>query len=178
MNFTVQLNGLTELVARFDALPGMVFAAVASKVESYTILLEERIKQGVTSGDPLRVKTGRLLASIGHEFTASGAMALGIVYSRDVPYNRLLEYGGRTAPHPIVAKNARALRFIAPAMLPLKGGPRTQDIVFRESVMHPGSQMPEFAFMRRPLAQMRTEIGNGIKQAALDGMRQAGFAVP
>ncbi len=178
MNFTIELNGIAELIVRFHALPGMVFAAVASKVEAYTLLLEERIKAGVTSGDPLRVKTGRLLASIGHEFTSTGTTAIGVVYSRDVPYNRIQEFGGRTGPHPIVAKNARALAFMAPAMLPLKGGALTQAMAFRQSVMHPGAQMPERSFMRRPLAQMRTEIGAGIKQAALDGMRQAGFQVP
>ena len=186
MNFTLEYRGLDTLIARFDAMPAMVFAAVADKVEAYTIELEDRVKVGVQSGDPLHVKSGKLLASIGHEFTAAANEAIGIVYSRGVDYNAIQEFGGHTPAHDIYPRSAQVLAFRAKAgeLQRVLSGWRhqisrssTSEMVFAQMVAHPGSAMPERSFMRRPLAQMRTEIGAGLKQAALDGMRSMGFAV-
>lgn len=186
MIFNVEFRGLNELIVKFDALPATVFAAVANKVEAYTLALEERVKDHVQSG-PLHVKTGKLLASIGHEFHAGAYDALGVVYSRGVPYNLIQEQGGRTPAHDIFPRSRKVLAFMtkAGALNRAISGWRHQisrsssnAMVFTPFVRHPGSVMPERSFMRRPLAQMRTEIGDGLKQAALNGLRQAGFAVP
>jgi hypothetical protein len=43
--------------------------------------------------------------------------------------------------------------------------------VFAKIVHHPGSVMPERSFMRSSLAEMRPEIIDGLRQAAVDAMR-------
>ena len=83
------------------------------------------------------------------------------VASRDVPYARIQEFGGRTAAHEIVAIKAKALAFVADGKA-----------CFAKSVHHPGSVIPERSFMRSALDDMRGEIVGGLKSSVAALIRQ------
>ena len=111
MRFTVTWNRSPEtLFAQFDALPGVVLANVAAKVQALTAQLEDLVKTNLTAGTPLVEKTGALLHSIGMDFEADALGATGTVFSRGVPYAHIQEYGGTTPEHGIDPVNAKALR--------------------------------------------------------------------
>lgn len=76
-------------------------------------------------------KSGRLKGSIGSRVEGSGVELVGVAYA-DAPYAAPVHEGA--VAHPIVARNARALRF------PDKGG----QIIFRRRVNHPGNQPNRF----------------------------------
>ncbi len=90
-------------------------------------------------------KTGRLARSI-HYAVTGPSNALRIHFFARVPYDKFVRLG--TRPHPIFARNAKALRFVT-------GG----RVVFAKSVQHPGTEpnpYPERA--RRPFQRDARDI--------------------
>lgn len=83
-------------------------------------------RPGRTGGKILQ-DTGRLASSISPESGPDYAQV-----GTNVVYARIHQFGGQTRPHVIRAKRAKALHF---------GG------VFRKSVNHPGSRIPERPFL-------------------------------
>lgn len=79
------------------------------------------------SGGKVLQDTGRLAASITPEHGPDHAQV-----GTNVVYARIHQLGGRTRPHVIVARRAKALAF---------GG------IFRKSVNHPGSVIPARPFL-------------------------------
>lgn len=110
--------------------------------------------RGKLSGPVLKVRSGRLLASIKAQMRESSTTIYGRVFSEGVPYAAIHEYGGRTAPHVIYPRNARALHFFV-------GGSE----VFAAKVNHPGSKMPKRSYLRSSLAEMREKIVRDITEA-------------
>jgi len=99
------------------------------------------------SGPVLKVRSGRLLASIKAEMRESQDTIYGRVWSEGVPYARIHEYGGQTSPHLIVPRNAKALHFMV-------GG----QSVFAMWVNHPGSKIPQRSYLRSSLAEMKQQL--------------------
>lgn len=84
------------------------------------------------------VDTGRLRASINGQVRGNAAYV-----GTNVEYARIHELGGRTKPHKIQAKKAKALRYTV-----------SGQTYFRKSVNHPGSNIKEKAFLRTPIHEM------------------------
>ena len=102
-------------------------------------------KDGPTSLNGLRIISNRLRPSL-NASEPQGDIRSGIQSSigSNVVYARILEEGGVTRPHKIVARNARALSF--------KG-------LFRRSVNHPGSKIEGRHYVRRGISDRLDDYG-------------------
>ena len=157
----VTVVGENELIARFEAMPDRLHAALLKKVSTLTLKLEAKIKQKL-SGDVLKVRTGKLRRSIHSRVDATSTSVTGLAASSgDVKYAGLHEFGGKTKAHIIEPQNAKALAF------QMSG---KQVIVKR--VNHPGSVIPARSFMRSSLKDMRDEIVEGMNEAAAEATRE------
>jgi phage gpG-like protein len=160
LRFTVELGGAE---AALDRIPAQVVDMVAKKIRALTINLQHHIVADKLQGQVLQHRSGALGRSIQPETTTSGDVTTGEVFSAgDVKYAAIHEYGGQTKPHDIVPVKAEALAF-------MMGGRQ----VFAKIVHHPGSKIPERSFMRSGLMDMADEIVAGIRDAAIEGARQA-----
>ena len=158
----------TRAIAKIDAMPPKVQAAVAREARSLRGDLESLVKQKL-SGGVLNVVSGKLRRSIfGKEVENSSTRIVEAVYSDgSVKYAAIHEFGG-TIKHPggtayivtkdmamgaIFIKNSTAANFKTPP-------PRTKphDIV-----------MPERSFMRSSLAEMKPTIIDRLTAAAKQG---------
>lgn len=110
--------------------------------------------RGKLSGPVLKIGSGRLLNSIRSEMIENANALYVRVYSSGVPYAAIHEYGGRTRPHMIFPKNARALHFMV-----------ANGEVFAGKVNHPGSRIPERSYLRSSLAEMRDRLIRDITEA-------------
>ncbi len=144
------------IAAAFDA--AAVAAALAAKAEALRQELEDRVAANL-SGAVLQRRSGQLADSFVSDLQESDDGLTASVASVGAPYAAILEYGGKTAAHDIVATKAKALVFVT-------GG--TQG--FAAHVHHPGSVIPAFAYLGGALEAMRSEIEDGLKQAVLDAL--------
>jgi phage gpG-like protein len=83
-------------------------------------------------GGKLLYDTGRLQKSIHYEADSAGTT----IKPDQLPYARIHNFGGKTKPHEIKARNKKSLAFMA-------GGSR----VMRKKVNHPGSIIPARPYM-------------------------------
>ncbi len=159
----IELRGDRALIAKLDqAADSGVQRELIKEVTASVLLLERHIKANKLSGQVLHVRSGDLRRSVHAVLPVevSGSAVIGrVAQSGDVKYGAIHEFGGRTSPHVIEAKNALALKFTV-------GGRE----IFRRKVNHPGSQMPERSFMRSALADLRQQIIERLRGAVLRGM--------
>lgn len=132
-----------------------VQAALIERADRLRAMLEDKIKQNL-SGDVLAARSGRLLNSISSDVEEDGSAITISAESTGVPYAAILEYGGKTSAHEIVAVKAKALAFIV-------GGARR----FAGIVQHPGSTIQAYAYMGGALDALEGEITSGLKAAVL-----------
>lgn len=167
MNVMAQLRGLDTLVLRFENAERVSREEVSAEMADIVDMLYGGVAANL-SGGRLNVSSGKLLASIKTQQTEDADSVTGEVYSDgSVPYARILEMGGTTAPHDIVPVNAAALAFLwaghgggtgQSGNFKLSSGAIGTDMVFLKIVHHPGSKIPQFAYMRSVLAASRTAI--------------------
>jgi phage gpG-like protein len=149
----------TKIIAHFDAMPGKVHDSLERTVTVETRSLADLIRRKL-SGEVLGVVTGNLRRSVFEQVDDRGSAIIGRVHSAaDVPYGAIHEYGGKTAAHEIIARNAKALSFMT------AGGRR-----FAKRVNHPGSRMPERSFMRSSLDDRSQAIRDALERAIADGL--------
>jgi phage gpG-like protein len=122
--------------------------------------LEARIRDKLT-GQVLQTRSGALTGSITSAIADEGAAVSTVVSSVGAPYAAILEFGGKTAAHNIIAVKAKSLAIGA-------GGGQA----FARSVRHPGSTFPARSYLGAALSEMREEIGSGLKQAVLASLGQ------
>jgi phage gpG-like protein len=140
----------------FDA--DAVYAALLDKADQLCAALEAQVIANL-SGEVLQPRSGALLESISSELDDDGAQITATVESSGVPYAGILEYGGKTAAHDIVAVKAKALAFMA-------GGA----LRFAKLVHHPGSEIRAFAYMGSALDDLTDDIEGGLKDAVLEAL--------
>ncbi|MCE9561890.1 MAG: hypothetical protein K8U57_07535 [Planctomycetes bacterium] len=158
---SVTLVGDKELVARLEAMPDKLRAALLRKVTYLALRLENKVKTDKLSGQVLNHKSGRLWRSIQHSVASTPTSVTGKVYSAgDVKYAAIHEFGGTTKPHIIEAKSAGSLAFAW-------NGKQA----FFKRVNHPGSKIPERSYLRSSLADMRDEIVAGLEEAASQALQ-------
>ena len=137
----------------FDA--GAVRAAIDAKAGVLKQALLAKVEDNL-SGAILQARSGALKASIVAELNL-GADALSVsVASRGMPYAAIQEYGGITAPHDIAPVKAQALAFAG------AGGQ-----IFARVVHHPGSRIPQRAYLGSALAALHDAIVGGLKDSVL-----------
>lgn len=135
-----------------------VYAALLDKADILRAALEAQVIANL-SGEILTPRSGALLGSIGSDLDDDGSQITATIESTGVPYAGILEFGGKTAAHDIVAIKAKALAFMA-------GGA----LRFARMVHHPGSQIRAFAYMGGALDALGDEIEGGLKDAVLDAL--------
>ena len=132
-------------------------AVLMSTMTDLAIKLQVLVKLKL-SGEVLNVRSGALRRSIGYSVVPTPAGPTASVFSRGVPYAAIHEFGGTTKPHLIEAKNAQALRFYSN---------RWAMMIYRKSVNHPGSVIPERSYLRSALREMEPEIRRELLRALI-----------
>lgn len=155
---SVSIND-SAILARLDAMPAEVHAALLRKVTALDLQLEAKVKNKL-SNDVLQVRTGNLRRSIFSSVDDSPTAVIGkVASSGDVKYAGIQEFGGTTPPHDILPSKAKALHFMA-------GGKE----IFAKVVHHPGSHIPERSYLRSSLADMKDAIVEGMTEAVRSGV--------
>lgn len=158
----VTLVGDRELIARLQAMPSKVKAALLRKVTELAFKLESKIKADKLSGQVLNVRTGALRASIANEVTDTTTSVSGRAFSSgDVKYAAANEFGATIPAHEILPSKAQALAFV------LQGKQ-----IFAKRVQMPAVTIPERSFMRSSLADMKPEIIEGLTEAVKDALKK------
>jgi phage gpG-like protein len=133
-------------------------AVLATRAEELRVKLQGKIAQNL-SGDILNTRSGALLNSISTEVDDDGLGLTFIAESTGVPYAAILEYGGKTAAHEILATKAQALAFIV-------GGEQR----FARRVQHPGSIFKAYRYIGSAFDALAGELTFGLKDAVLDAL--------
>jgi phage gpG-like protein len=163
MQIRATVIGSAEVSAKFARAGATVHDQVYRAVQEMGFRLLTHVKADKLSGQVLNVRTGRLRRSINMRMS-DGLDGIYAAVGTNVVYARPNEFGAVTSPHEIVAKNAKALAFIM-GVSQGAGGVGPGQMMFRKSVHHPGSKIPERSFLRSALADMRGEILDRIQQA-------------
>lgn len=147
----------TQVSKRLGSMPGRARATIVAKTEILRLVLENKIKNDLLSGQLLKVRTGDLRRSIYSGVDDDGTSILGWArQSASVRYGRILNDGGTTRPHDIFPVKANVLSFIM-------GGKR----IFARMVHHPGSKIPAFHYMEKGLdaiaPQIRAEYATAVR---------------
>jgi phage gpG-like protein len=145
---SLEVQGLEETRARFDAYPAALQAALGAKATELAAALADLVKNDKLSGAVLNTRSGALSDSIAASVTADADGFLASVGSEgDVKYAAIQEYGGKTSAHEILPVKGDVLAFIV-------GGAQH----FARKVEHPGSVIPERSYLRSSLEDMKDEI--------------------
>lgn len=142
-------------------MPDRVRRALLKKISALAVQLADRVRRKL-SGEVLNVRTGNLRASIFEDVQQTSTSVIGrVASSGDVKYAGIHEYGGTIPAHEVIPTKARALAFVM-------GGKQ----VFFRRVTIPDVQMPERSFLRSSLLEMKSQIVEGIAEAAREGVKE------
>lgn len=149
---TIKFVGDTELLARFDALPDNIRAAVAEKLEQLTEMLRQKVVDNV-SGKVLQKRSGDLASRIQSEVDTASIPMTGFVGPNPSDAKAwVLEYGGK-GWYDIFPVKASVLRFVS----------KSGDLVFAKYVNHPPGQ--PFYYLRSALVEMADPVVSGFYEA-------------
>jgi phage gpG-like protein len=155
--FALEIRGLDETSARFDAYPAALQAALGAKATELAGALTDLVKNKL-SGAVLNTGSGALRDSIAASVTADADSVLASVGSEgDVKYAAIQEYGGKTSAHEILPVKGDVLAFVA-----------SDGQHFARRIEHPGSVIPERSYLRSSLEDMKDEILAALADCAAD----------
>ena len=160
--FALEIRGLDEGSARFDAYPVALQAALGAKATEIAAALTDLVKNKL-SGAVLNTGSGALRDSIAASVTADADGVLASVGSEgDVKYAAIQEYGGKTSAHEILPVRGDVLAFVA-----------SDGQHFARRIEHPGSVIPERSYLRSSLEDMKDEILAALADCAADAWESA-----
>jgi phage gpG-like protein len=160
--FALEVRGLDETSARFDAYPAALQAALGAKATELATALADLVKNKL-SGAVLNTSSGALRDSIAASVTADSDSVLASVGSEgDVKYAAIQEYGGKTSAHEILPVKGDVLAFVS------GDGQR-----FARRIEHPGSVIPERSYLRSSLEDMKDEILAALASTAAEAWESA-----
>jgi phage gpG-like protein len=159
----LEVQGLEEAAAQFDAYPAALQVALSAKATELAGALADLVKNDKLSGAVLNARSGALSDSIAVSVAADGDGVLASVGSEgDVKYAAIQEYGGKTSAHEILPAKGDVLAFVS-------GNAQH----FARRVEHPGSVIPERSYLRSALDDMKDEILDGLADAATEAWERA-----
>lgn len=138
-----------------------VHDALLEQANALKDVLEAQIQQKL-SGDVLQLRSGTLLGSIVSSIENDGDEFSVSISSIGVPYAAIHEFGGKTSAHEIIARNTKALAFVA------RGHQ-----VFAQQVHHPGSPIPARSYLVSSLTETQHDIMSGFKRSIVDALSHA-----
>ncbi|HEV7480445.1 MAG TPA: hypothetical protein VGO05_09225 [Roseiarcus sp.] len=160
--FALEVRGLDETSARFDAYPAALQAALGAKATELATALADLVKNKL-SGAVLNTSSGTLRDSIAASVTADSDRVLASVGSEgDVKYAAIQEYGGKTSAHEILPVKGDVLAFVA-----------GDGQHFARRIEHPGSVIPERSYLRSSLEDMKDEILSALASTAAEAWESA-----
>ena len=160
--FALEVRGLDETSARFDAYPAALQAALGAKATELATALADLVKNKL-SGAVLNTSSGALRDSIAAGVTADSDGVLASVGSEgDVKYAAIQEYGGKTSAHEILPVKGDVLAFVA-----------GDGQHFARRIEHPGSVIPERSYLRSSLEDMKDEILAALASTAAEAWESA-----
>jgi len=166
VQITIDQDTATPALERITdkAALGAALAGEMDKQNQFTVShIQQRYmslpKDGPTSLDGLRTISNRLRASVRASRSEIAEAGVKSAMGSNVAYAEILETGGDTAPHKIVARNAKALAFNG---------------IFRRSVNHPGSHIEGRHYVRRGIMDRLEEYGAAFTRAILRLARTGG----
>jgi phage gpG-like protein len=160
--FALEVRGLDETSARFDAYPAALQAALGAKATELGATLTDLVKNKL-SGAVLNTSSGALRDSIAASVTADADGVLASVGSEgDVKYAAIQEYGGKTSAHEILPIKGDVLVFVA-----------GDGQHFARRIEHPGSVIPERSYLRSSLEDMKDEILAALASTAAEAWESA-----
>ena len=160
--FTLDVRGVDETSARFDAYPAALQAALGAKATELATALADLVKNKL-SGAVLNTSSGALRDSIAAGVTADSDGVVASVGSEgDVKYAAIQEYGGKTSAHEILPVKDDVLAFVA-----------GDGQHFARRIEHPGSVIPERSYLRSSLEDMKDEILAALAGAAAEAWESA-----
>jgi phage gpG-like protein len=158
----LEVRGLEETSARFDAYPAALQAALSAKATELAAALADLVKSKL-SGAVLNTSSGALRDSIAAGITADADGVLASVGSEgDVKYAAIQEYGGKTSAHEILPVKGNVLAFVT-----------GDGQHFARRIEHPGSVIPERSYLRSALADMNDEILTALADSATEAWESA-----
>jgi len=147
---------IRRLDAIRDALKGQ--ALPRAMVRAGLIVAGEAQRRVTTGGaSGLKVRTGRLRASIHHRLESGGRNVRVIVNAK---YGRIHEYGGTTKAHIIRPRVKKALAF--------------GDGIVVTFVRHPGSKIPARPYLRPALEAKRGAVVATVRQVYIGPLTVGG----
>lgn len=159
------LIGDRQVVAAINRAPIATRARLLGAINKLALQLQAHVQLDKLSGQVLRHVTGKLMASIFHQVIEGGDKIVGRVYSAgDVKYAAIHEFGGIVHIPEMVPVKAKALHFFAGGKEVFAMRARAHDVT-----------MPERSFLRSALTDMEKQIVAEMRQAILDGLRDAGL---
>ena len=160
--FALEVRGLDETSARFDAYPAALQAALGAKASELATALADLVKNEL-SGAVLNTSSGALRDSIAANITADSDSVLASIGSEgDVKYAAIQEYGGKTSAHEILPVKGDVLAFVA-----------GDGQHFARRIEHPGSVIPERSYLRSSLEDMKDEILAALASTAAEAWESA-----
>ncbi|KWO52964.1 hypothetical protein WM28_10820 [Burkholderia ubonensis] len=165
MIFESEVRGDQAVIAHFRAMPDRLRTALRRAIYDDLIKLQRHIVTQKLAGQVLKRRTGTLAASVTLGPIIEDASAVTGTIGPNVPYARILEYGG-TIRHPggtAYLPTAGGYEFIsnrAAALLP--NLPRTKPHLI---------PIPAHPYMRSSLADMRQTILDDLQRAAVGAMK-------
>ncbi len=160
--FEADVSGLDALIAKFDELPERIIEQLKRELSlDMRTMLNEMQKYA-----PKR--SGRLAASFQGEVDVYPD-AVEIYFTNLAPYARIQDQGGRTRPHRIQARNAKALFFLSakPNMATPLGGK-----VWADYVNHPGGQIRPKEYMLKGLMAAKATFLATVENAVATALTQ------
>jgi phage gpG-like protein len=149
--------GDDAVIARLDAIPGSVAAAVRRAVEGQAIALTRYVKGSKLSGQVLRNRSGHLRASISYALMIAD-QGLTAQVGANVEYAHVHEYGGDFA----IKAHQRMMTqaFGRPVAIPRMISVRAHD-----------AHYPERSFLRSSLEENAASIRAAIEAAVAEGIK-------
>jgi phage gpG-like protein len=160
--FALEVRGLAETGARFDAYPAALQIALGAKATDLAAALTDLVKNKL-SGGVLNTGSGTLRDSIAASVTLGADGVLASVGSEgDVKYAAIQEYGGKTSAHEILPVKGDVLAFVG------RNGQH-----FAHRIQHRGSVIPERSFLRSSIEDMKDDILAALASAAAEAWESA-----
>lgn len=146
--FEADVAGIDALIAKFNALPDDIYQELVKDMSAE----QRNVLAAMRNAAPK--KSGKLAGSFNVELDVYPD-AVELYITNNAPYARLQDQGGRTRPHRIEARNAKALFFISgkPNMATPMGGK-----VWAQHVNHPGGQFRGKEFMLKGLTAAKASF--------------------
>lgn len=167
---TIELSFEAQAVLRgLTRLPETMRARIAAALdEQNELTVGHIVATKLTSAGPryLNVRTGLLRRSIRKSparFGSGGAIQSAI--GSNVIYAAIHEFGGKTKAHRIVPSKKKSLSFF-------RGGKQ----IFAKVINHPGSRMPERAYIRTSIKERAADYNRALSEAVIGAAQAEGLA--